>query len=136
MLYHRLLSSLLSSSFDFVTFWERVGVDSERTFSTGFLFQAGLLVETQDSDFKATSLKELEGTWRRVVDRLDVGMVEKTLKVVYRLRPSRKEREIQKNVKVSSQLEADDEEEEELQAAIRLSLGLDPGWPPVKPSSS
>jgi exonuclease V len=46
ILYRHLLSSLLSPTFSFSAFWEKIGVDPFVQFSDEFLLKAGLARET------------------------------------------------------------------------------------------
>ncbi|KAJ2932816.1 hypothetical protein H1R20_g4269, partial [Candolleomyces eurysporus] len=87
MLYHRLLSELISTekSFDFVALWDRLGIDSQVEFSTGFLVQAGLL--DHNNGFSVINLDGLVDSWRRTLEASSIVDVDPNLQLVYRLQP-------------------------------------------------
>ena len=87
MLYHRLLSSLLSEypPFDFSSLWDRLHLNSAALFSTQFLAAAGLI--TGNRQERTTCLDDLVTCWHRIVQELDVVGVDPELRLVYRLQP-------------------------------------------------
>ena len=91
MLYHHLLSALLSPTFSFSAFWEKVQVDPFAQFSDAFLMQTGLARQT-DGDVvlaSAESLDDLTDLWHSTVRSLQVQSVSPTLEIVYRTQPKR-----------------------------------------------
>lgn len=96
MLYHRLLSSLLQPpapssskarkslrsppSVDFAEIWVRLGLDAQKPFSARFVRDAGLA--------PGACLADLVQTWQHTAAALDVGSVDRTLTLVYRLQPA------------------------------------------------
>jgi exonuclease V len=88
MLYHRLLSDLISTEtpFDFDALWDKLGVDSHIEFSTGFLVQAGLI--DQNSGFATTTnLDGLVESWKRILEASSIADVDPKLQLIYRLQP-------------------------------------------------
>lgn len=87
MLYHRLLSELISTEkpFDFVALWDRLGIDPTIEFSTGFLVQAGLL--DHNNGFSTTNLDGLVELWERILKASSIADVEPQLQLIYRLQP-------------------------------------------------
>ncbi|KAJ2921359.1 hypothetical protein H1R20_g15740, partial [Candolleomyces eurysporus] len=87
MLYHRLLSELISTekSFDFVALWDRLGIDSQVEFSTGFLVQAGLL--DHNNGFSVINLDGLVDSWKRTLEASSIVDIDPNLQLVYRLQP-------------------------------------------------
>ncbi len=85
MLYHRLLSRLVSSepSFDFLTFWQLANVDPTRQFSWQFLEEAGLI--SAYDEFQVLNLADLSALWQDLVCQLRIARVDDQLKLVYRL---------------------------------------------------
>ncbi|PBL00713.1 hypothetical protein ARMGADRAFT_391523 [Armillaria gallica] len=81
MLYHRLLSSLISTEtpFDFTRFWEQINVDPARQFSERFLTQAG---GTSHPAF--TCLDDLTTLWRNTTSELDIPGIDPCLQLIYR----------------------------------------------------
>lgn len=96
MLYHRLLSSLLQPAapfaptarkppgspphVDFAAVWTRLGLDARKPFSARFVRDAGLA--------PGACLADLVQTWHHTAAALDVGGVDRTLTLVYRLQPA------------------------------------------------
>ncbi|KAH9891706.1 exonuclease V [Cubamyces lactineus] len=106
MLYHRLLSDLLASAtptvptsvsaaLSFAEIWDRVGVDSSRRFSDGFLVQSGLAASTMDADAHVNlsgieCLNDLVAAFKHTIEALGVSKVDRTLTLVYRKQPERR----------------------------------------------
>jgi exonuclease V len=91
MLYHHLLSALLSPEFSFSAFWEMVKVDPFAQFSDAFLMQSGLARQT-DEDVVLASAECLDGLtdlWHSTVRSLQVQGVSPTLEIVYRTQSKR-----------------------------------------------
>lgn len=92
MLYHHLLSTLLSPKFSFSAFWERVNVDPFAQLSDAFLLQSGLARETDGKTAVlgcAECLDDLTDLWHLTVQSLQVQGVSPTLEIVYRTQPKR-----------------------------------------------
>ncbi|TFK56874.1 hypothetical protein OE88DRAFT_1620030 [Heliocybe sulcata] len=88
MLYHRLLSCLLSQSspFDFSEIWNQLQLRPEARLSNKFLADAGLMLgEGEGATMQC--LNDFTAAWFAAVERLDVDYVDKHLKVMYRTRP-------------------------------------------------
>lgn len=85
MLYHRLLSKLVSPepSFDFMIFWQLANVDPTRQLSWGFLQQAGLIADK--GELQVLNLADLSALWHDLVCQLRITGVDEQLKLVYRL---------------------------------------------------
>jgi exonuclease V len=81
MLYHRLLSHLLSPSFDFAAFWTRLGIDSSKPFSPQFVSQADL------PRTRLGCLDDLVAAWHHDVRSLCIFGVDPVLTLTYRTRP-------------------------------------------------
>jgi exonuclease V len=91
MLYHHLLSTLLSPTFSFSAFWEKVQVDPFAQFSDVFLMQSGLARQT-DGDVvlaSAECLDDLTDLFFSTVRSLQVQSVSPTLEIIYRTQPKR-----------------------------------------------
>jgi exonuclease V len=88
MLYHHLLSTLLSPTFSFSAFWEKVHVDPLAQLSDKFLLQSGLAHETDGNIVLgcAECLDDLADLWHLTVRSLQVEGVSPTLEIVYRTR--------------------------------------------------
>ncbi|KAK0246125.1 exonuclease V [Armillaria nabsnona] len=84
MLYHRLLSALISTEtpFDFTRFWEQINVDPARQFSESFLIQAGSSQGTSRPAF--TCLDDLTTLWRNTTSKLDIPGIDPCLQLIYR----------------------------------------------------
>lgn len=84
MLYHRLLSRLVSSesSFDFMIFWQLANVDSARQFTWSFLEEAGLIADHEE--FQVLTLADLSVVWQDLIHQLRIARVDDQLKVIYR----------------------------------------------------
>ncbi|KAI0320074.1 exonuclease V [Amylostereum chailletii] len=93
MLYHRLLSGLLSPDFDFNTIWEKLQIDRFRRLSDKFLKQAGLrTTPSKDIDIDIDvgfpqCLDDLVDVWHTSRDMLNVSHVDPRLEIVYRSQP-------------------------------------------------
>jgi hypothetical protein len=89
MLYHHLLSALLSPTFSFNMFWEKVQVDPSAQFSDEFLVQVGLGSERDGKVVLGypACLDDLADLWRSTVHSLCVRGVSPTLEIVYRKQP-------------------------------------------------
>lgn len=81
MTYHRLLSELLSPSFDFISLWDRLHLDPARLLSDDFLESSGL------TPTAVRCLSDLCVLWRNSVAALNIDRVAPTLEIVYRYRP-------------------------------------------------
>ncbi|KAI0647988.1 exonuclease V [Trametes meyenii] len=108
MLYHRLLSNLLSTaqsipapqSLDFAVLWRRVGVNPALKFSDNFLTQAGLSASFEVNDSGTVHslshltglacLNDLTSAWVHAVKALNVATVNNTLILTYRMQPIKK----------------------------------------------
>jgi exonuclease V len=90
MLYHRLLSKLISTNapFDFMIFWQLVNVNPEQQLSWTFLEQTGLIAEKDN--FQVLNLADLSALWHDRVYQLHVAGVDDQLKLVYRLQVDKK----------------------------------------------
>ena len=92
MLYYRLLSSLISSDprnrLDFGALWIRLGVNPTKIFSTRFMSQARLILGGDANNIKFNCLDDLTGLWRDQIRGLDVGGIDETLQLVYRIQPN------------------------------------------------
>lgn len=91
MLYHHLLSTLLSPTFSFSSFWEKVQVDPFAQFSDVFLMQSGLARQT-DGDVvlaSAECLDDLTDLFYSTVRSLKVHSVSPILEIIYRTQPKR-----------------------------------------------
>jgi exonuclease V len=86
MLYHHLLSALLSPTFSFSSFWEKVQVDPFAQFSDAFLMQSGLARQADENVVLASAecLDDLTDLWHSTVRSLQVPGVSSTLEIVYR----------------------------------------------------
>jgi exonuclease V len=91
MLYHHLLSALLSPTFSFSAFWEKVRVDPFAQFSDVFLMQSGLARQTDGNVVLASAecLDDLTDLFHSTVRSLQVQGVSPTLEIVYRTQPKR-----------------------------------------------
>jgi exonuclease V len=91
MLYHHLLSALISPTFSFSAFWEKVQVDPLAQFSDEFLIQSGLARQADGNVVLASAecLDDLTDLWHSTVHSLEVKGVSPTLEIVYRTQPKR-----------------------------------------------
>ncbi|KAJ3789278.1 exonuclease V [Lentinula aff. detonsa] len=114
MLYHRMLTNLMSTSgsFDFSSFWQQLGLNDTAPFSKNFLAQTLLARETN-------SLRHLTDLWHLAVSRLNGAKIDSTLQLIYRLQPDR-QRSFQ-NRNRSAQATSS-REEMEIAKAIEASL--------------
>ena len=92
MLYHHLLSALLSPTFSFSAFWEKVHVDPFAPLSDEFLLQSGLARKTDGEAVLgcAECLDDLADLWHTAVHSLQVQGVSPTLEIVYRTQSKRR----------------------------------------------
>lgn len=83
MLYHRLLSSLISTEtpFDFTRLWEQTNVDPTSQFSERFLTQISLLGISHPA---VTCLDDLTTLWRNITSKLDIPGIDPCLQLIYR----------------------------------------------------
>ncbi|KAI1793058.1 exonuclease V [Ganoderma leucocontextum] len=109
MLYHRLLSNLLSAAqsdiassqpLDFDAFWQKAKVNPTLRFSDSFLLQTGLpdAGRTTPESTSTESAIDLSGihclddltrAWHRAVEALNAAHVDNTLTIVYRAQPTK-----------------------------------------------
>ena len=91
MLYHHLLSALLSPTFSFSAFWKKVEVDPFAQFSDAFLMQSGLRRQAGENVVLASAecLDDLTDLWHSTVHSLQVQGVSPALEIVYRTQPKR-----------------------------------------------
>jgi len=91
MLYHHLLSALLSPTFSFTAFWEKIQVDPFVQFTDAFLLQSGLARQTDENIVVASAecLDDLTDLWHSTLRSLQVQGVSPTLEIVYRTQPKR-----------------------------------------------
>ncbi|KAK0481838.1 exonuclease V [Armillaria novae-zelandiae] len=84
MLYHRLLSSLISTEtpFDFTRLWEQTNVDPALQLSESFLAQFGI------SPYAFTCLDDLTALWRNTTLKLDIPGIDPCLQLIYRAQQS------------------------------------------------
>jgi exonuclease V len=91
MLYHRLLSALISpdhlKQLDFGALWVRLGVNPKRVFSNRFLSQARMALGGDGRDIGLSCLDDLTQGLREQAGDLDVPGVDETLQLVYRSQP-------------------------------------------------
>ncbi|KAF8899111.1 exonuclease V [Infundibulicybe gibba] len=88
MLYHRLLSDLITTSppFDFPSLWKRLGLDSSRVFSDRFIEQAGLSIDNERPP--TACLDSLVTSWVNLILDMKCPSVSNHLQLVYRLQPN------------------------------------------------
>ncbi|KAJ4002253.1 exonuclease V [Lentinula boryana] len=112
MLYHRMLTNLMSTSgsFDFSSFWQQLGLNDTALFSRKFLAQTLLARETN-------SLRHLTDLWHLAVSRLNGAKIDSTLQLIYRLQPDR-----QRSFQNRSAQATSSREEMEIAKAIEASL--------------
>ena len=133
MLYHHLLSKLLSPTFSFSTFWEKVQVDRFAKFSDEFLQQSGVAPQIDGNVVLGfpECLEDVADLWRSTVDALCLQSVSPTLEIVYRTRSKRSAALIHgpSHADTSSHFAAAEQEKREIDRAIEASLreiGHDP----------
>ena len=144
MLYHRLLSSLLStadpsipsaSPLDFDLLWVRASVDPYRRFSDTFLQQTGLASAAEHDPGLAdmSCLHDLAAAWHQAVPALAVASVDDTLTLVYRMQPSRRRpkrrgKGKEKDKEGKGDAPVSDQEARDIAAAIQASISdVQPG---------
>lgn len=115
MLYHRLLNELLSTSpsFDFASFWSRLGVNPSRSFSKKFLAEARFPPGSNASPMSC--LDGLSQAFLDQIQEMSIAGVDPTLEIIYRSRASKKEKESQ-----LAHLNAS----EEIAASLKVEIGL------------
>lgn len=127
MLYNHLLKHCITS-FDFSTFWTRVGVDRTRQFSLRFQEQTGLLLfsGTNDSNSRAhvNTLAGLEQLWERRIREVNICGVSPDMTLVYRTQPTSlsRKRASKKNKPSRAASSIARGEHAKLEEAIRESL--------------
>jgi exonuclease V len=123
MLYHHLLSELLSPTFSFSTFWEKVHVNPFEPFSDKFLRDFGLARETDGIIVQGypDCLDDLADFWRLTVQSYPLQGVSPTLEITYRTQPKRSAAPRLSRMDVLDPL-VGDQEERDLQRAIVESL--------------
>lgn len=131
MLYRQLLSSLLSPTFSFSAFWEKIGVDPFVHFTEEFLLKAGLVRETDGTVVVGypACLDDLADLWRSTVDSLRLKSVSPILEIVYRTQPKRSAAPNRTRVDTLYDFAAADREARDIARAIEASLrenGYDP----------
>ena len=133
MLYHHLLSGLLSPTFSFSTFWEKVQVDPFAKFSDEFLQQSGVAPQIDGKVVLGFPgcLEDVADLWRSTVDSLCLNSVSPTLKIVYRTKSKRSAALIPKpsRADTSGYFTAAEQEKWDIDRAIEASLreiGHDP----------
>ena len=133
MLYRHLLSELLSPTFSFSTFWEKVQVDPFAKFSDEFLQQPGVapLIDGKVVLGFPECLKDVADLWRSTVDSLCLQSVSPTLEIVYRTRSKRGAALTPKpsRADTSGYFAAAEQEKRDIDRAIEASLreiGHDP----------
>ncbi|KAH8094725.1 exonuclease V a 5' deoxyribonuclease-domain-containing protein [Cristinia sonorae] len=131
MLYHRLLSNLLTSpsesedALDFQLLWTRMGLDHRRRFSKTFQDAAGLVLLSgggEESSFALNCLDDLTAAWRNVVEMLHLSGVDDTLTVVYRTQPSKPKKKGKRRRGCSPVNEVLSQESEDIVQAVIASL--------------
>lgn len=96
MLYHRLLTDLLSPSFDFKRFWKRLSLKPFLRLSDTFLTDAGLKPNLSDDSGIAVDvgfpqcIDDLVDVWRTSCDMLRIARVDASLEIVYRAQSDRR----------------------------------------------
>lgn len=87
MLYHRLLSDLVTSNppYDFPALWKKLGLRSAQKLSTAFLMEAKLI--SHSDNFQVVCLDDLATSWHNLVACSNISAVDPTLELVYRLQP-------------------------------------------------
>jgi len=132
MLYHSLLSALISPTFSFNAFWEKLHVDSSAQLSDAFLLQSGLAHERDGKVVLGypACLDDLADIWHSTVRSLHVRGISSTLELVYRSQKSRRRAapELSRSG-ISEDITAAHREARDIERAIAASLqeqGLDP----------
>lgn len=147
MLYHRLLSNLLSTGesrmtsnapFEFDVLWREVKVDPTRRFSNSFLTQTGLSPPDEDHAVNAGDqhgnhsglycLNDLTSALKHAVEALNVTEIDETLTLVYRLQPSKRRSKRKQKATTRSSPTLSEQEAEDLARAIQASVSdVQPG---------
>jgi exonuclease V len=125
MLYHHLLSALLSPTFSFSAFWEKVHVDPLAPLSDAFLLQSGLARKTEGEVVLgcAECLDDLAELWHMTVHKLQVQGVSPTLEIVYRTQRKRRDAapEVSRQGTLDEHFGAADREARDVMRAIEAS---------------
>jgi len=91
MLYHRLLSALISpdpgNQLDFPALWMKLHVNPLQTFSNRFMSQARMVLGGDENNIGFNCLDDLTRVLRERVCDLDVPGVDDTLQLIYRTQP-------------------------------------------------
>ncbi|KAI0053461.1 hypothetical protein FA95DRAFT_1674468 [Auriscalpium vulgare] len=121
MLYHQLLSALLSPTFPFAALWARLSLDPFRKFSDNFLIEAGIVQDIQEKGtfMHPATLDDLVAEWRFEVNALNIDGVSPNLSLVYRSQSPEKP---QKLPRVTTEMRAAQQEARDLARAIEASL--------------
>lgn len=88
MLYHRLLSTLISNDFDFESLWKRLNLNPQMQFSARFQAQSGLIFASDDS--RMNCLDGLVQLWSSNARLLNIDGIDRTLVLVYRIQHNTK----------------------------------------------
>ena len=133
MLYRHLLSELLSPTFSFSTFWEKVQVDPLAKFSDEFLQRSGVAPQIDGKVVLGFPgcLDDVADLWRSTVDSLCLRRVSPTLEIVYRTKSKRNAAPKPKRSRAdtSAHFAAAEQEKRDIDRAIEASLreiGHDP----------
>jgi exonuclease V len=133
MLYRHLLSELLSPTFSFSTFWEKVQVDPFAKFSDEFLQRSGVAPQTDGKVVLGfpECLEDVTDLWRSTVGSLCLQSVSPTLEIVYRTNSKRSAARVPKpsRADISGHFAAAGQEKRDIDRAIEASLreiGHDP----------
>ncbi|KDQ63099.1 hypothetical protein JAAARDRAFT_75646 [Jaapia argillacea MUCL 33604] len=133
MLYHSLLSPLISASFDFSIFWASLGLDSKAPFSERFIQKAMLILPGAGAGGESSvprCLDQLVVLWVEFVKMLNVDGVDPRLTLVYRTQAQFKHagkggqrgRETKKLSRAATMPLPNDRESQDLARAIAVSL--------------
>jgi exonuclease V len=123
MLYHRLLSPLVSSSnlIDFSALWARLKLDPSKSFSFAFTTQARLAWDSPQVT-SPSCLNDLTSIWRDAVQQLDITGVDRTLQLVYRDRKTVKRKDPRKTTLGGMVVEGSQKEASDFAKAVEASL--------------
>jgi exonuclease V len=126
MLYRHLLSALLSPTFSFNAFWEKVHVDPFPPLSDEFLLQSGLARELDEKIMLGypACLDDFEGLWRSKVHSSHIQGVSPTLEIVYRTQPKRSLVPNTSRSDILDDFRAAQREALDIERAIAASLGV------------
>jgi hypothetical protein len=118
MLYHQLLTSIISPSFDFNNLWTTLHLDPLRTLTDQFLVQTQLIALSNcegSADGPPTCLRDLVAAFTARCEALDAPVLDATLELVYRSREDRAPREFRRRSSTKHELQ-------DFQRAIEASL--------------